>query len=299
MLTKPVRQSVLYDTIASVLAGGANRGEASAPDQDTDGRQYGGQRVLVAEDNPVNQKVARGMLQSLGLEVDVVGNGREAIEAVRNTRYAMVFMDCQMPELDGFEATAGIRGLERGRRRVPIVAMTANAMQGDDRRCILAGMDDYLAKPVKLETLAATVERWLSRNEGLGDTLTLHRPPELAAPPGEPVVERAVLDELRTVMGGDVGEVVEDYLRITPEQIAALEESLQASRLERAARIAHTLKGSSGNLGAGSLAALCATLEQNARLARKEAAVEQLSRLRTQFERVAAELRAYLDGGSA
>jgi CheY-like chemotaxis protein len=119
--------------------------------------------ILVAEDNPTNQKVARVLIQRLGYRVQVVGNGREAVEAVRQFSYSVVLMDCQMPEVDGFQATMEIRELEGGNRRTPIIAMTASALQGDRERCLEAQMDDYISKPVTLETLGGVLARWADR----------------------------------------------------------------------------------------------------------------------------------------
>jgi CheY-like chemotaxis protein len=120
-------------------------------------------RILVAEDNVVNQKVAVCQLEKLGYRVDVAANGAEAIEAVGRVDYALVLMDCQMPELDGLEATAVIRKEERAqnRRRIPIIALTANAMTGDHQKCLDAEMDDFLSKPVKKEDLTAMLQKWI------------------------------------------------------------------------------------------------------------------------------------------
>jgi CheY-like chemotaxis protein len=118
-------------------------------------------RLLVTEDNAVNQRVAIAILRKLGFCADVAANGLEAVELLRTREYDLVFMDCQMPEMDGFQATRAIREMERGARRVPILAMTANAMQGDRERCLEAGMDDYISKPITIVDLKGALHRWL------------------------------------------------------------------------------------------------------------------------------------------
>ena len=121
------------------------------------------QRVLLAEDNEVNQRITVRLLEKLGLAVDAVANGREAVDAVSKKNYGLILMDCQMPEMDGFEATAVIRNRERNNRHTPICALTANAMEGDRERCLAAGMDDYIAKPVSVEKLQEAIDRWIRR----------------------------------------------------------------------------------------------------------------------------------------
>jgi CheY-like chemotaxis protein len=117
------------------------------------------ERILIAEDNAINQKVIERMVQKLGYPVDLVANGREAITALGGSTYTLVFMDCQMPEMDGFEACREIRKLDGG-AQIPIIAITANAMKGDRERCLAAGMDDYVSKPFKQEDLRVVIERW-------------------------------------------------------------------------------------------------------------------------------------------
>jgi signal transduction histidine kinase/DNA-binding response OmpR family regulator len=166
-LTKPVRQPQLLDALGAALGDRpASRPparshvtvmESSEPLPLVGARP----RVLVAEDNAVNQRVAIRMLERLGLGADIASDGREAVQSFARQPYAVVLMDCQMPELDGFEATARIRAREVGGRRTPIIAMTASAMRGDRERCLAAGMDDYIAKPVTIDSLRAVLRRWL------------------------------------------------------------------------------------------------------------------------------------------
>lgn len=168
-LTKPIRRSQLLDCLKLVLAGGGS-GHAS-PEGVPAGiitshvvsevRASLRGHVLLVEDNPVNQKVAVKMLEKLGCRVDVAGNGKEAVEAMTRIRYALVFMDCQMPEMDGYEATRVIREREGADRHTPIVAMTANAMAEDRERCLKAGMDDFVSKPVTAQALTSVLNRWL------------------------------------------------------------------------------------------------------------------------------------------
>ena len=169
-LTKPIRQSQLYECLGLVLANipSAALGTAQPPaplitrHSLSEAQAQSRGRILVAEDNPINQKVAVKMIEKLGYRVDVAGNGREAVEALERIPYAVVFMDCHMPVMDGFQATHAIRCHERGGRRTPIIAMTANAMQEDREQCLKAGMDDFLSKPVASKALAETLNRWIS-----------------------------------------------------------------------------------------------------------------------------------------
>ncbi|MBI4604178.1 MAG: response regulator, partial [Planctomycetes bacterium] len=182
-LVKPVRQAHLSETLAQLLGKqGSGRlphlitarsiieARAERKSQQAEAKARFDARVLVAEDNVVNQKVAVRMLEKLGCRVDVAANGKAAVEMAGSQPYDLVLMDCQMPEMDGYEATAEIRRLQEGApRRLPIVAMTANAMQGEREKCLAAGMDDHIAKPVKLEILRAALKRWTAAHEGSAD----------------------------------------------------------------------------------------------------------------------------------
>jgi CheY-like chemotaxis protein len=189
VLTKPVRQSQLRAWLGRVL-GAPTRPPAPRQESATPARPVSADhavpRILVAEDNVVNQRVVVKTLERLGYRVDVVANGVEAVDAVARLPYAAVLMDCQMPELDGYEATRAIRAWERaamrGGQRLPIIALTANALATDREQCLASGMDDYLAKPLRPETLATTLERWLQPSD-VPAALPLDRAAPRPAPP--------------------------------------------------------------------------------------------------------------------
>ncbi|SPF49330.1 Histidine kinase (fragment) [Candidatus Sulfopaludibacter sp. SbA4] len=179
-LSKPVRQTHLFHTLASTWAKRQGRepsgslspkSNAADPAAAATGKLAPGDtRILVVEDNAINQKVACRMLESLGLRTDVAGNGREAVEMSALVPYDLILMDCQMPEMDGYEASREIRRREGGARQVAVIAMTADAMAGSRERCLAAGMDDYVSKPVRREELHRALSRWLPQatEKGLG-----------------------------------------------------------------------------------------------------------------------------------
>ena len=162
-LTKPVRHSHLLDAIATVMGGGGTDAPLVTRHTIAESRSRAHSRLLVADDNPVNQMVAVALLGKIGYRADVVGNGAEAVDAVSRIDYGAVLMDCQMPEMDGYEATGEIRRREAGGPHIPIIAMTAGALKGDRERCLAAGMDDYVAKPVQIDELAEALRRWVDR----------------------------------------------------------------------------------------------------------------------------------------
>jgi CheY-like chemotaxis protein len=162
-LIKPVKKTQLSSVLCGIFRKNISKGEGR---RDTSGKSPKAAeavrlRVLLAEDNPINQKVALRMLDKIGYRADTVANGLEALEALRQVPYDVILMDCQMPEMDGYEATRSLRALEReeNRRPVRIIAMTAHAMQGDQEKCLEAGMDDYLGKPVRIQELQDALER--------------------------------------------------------------------------------------------------------------------------------------------
>jgi CheY-like chemotaxis protein len=247
--------------------------------------------VLVVEDNAVNQRVAVRMLETRGYHADAVANGREAVDALARIPYDLVLMDCQMPQMDGYAATAAIRQRERARgmaaRRTPIVAMTAHALEGEAQKCLAAGMDDYLPKPVTVQRLEAVLARW-SPQTGPGVL--------------EEAVDASALAALRD-LGEDrpdlLAELLAVYLRDTPPRLAALHEAVARADAEALRRAAHSLKGSSSQIGAVQVARLCTDLEEQASTTDLGGVAETLSRLDEAFDRIRARLQALAGEWSA
>jgi two-component system, sensor histidine kinase and response regulator len=279
-LVKPVRQSQFYDCLAVIAArmSGVERAPAPAPApiitrHTLSERARRRVNVLLAEDNPVNQKVALKVLERLGYSADVVSTGLAAVEAVRAKRYDAVLMDVQMPEMDGLEATRRIRGLgsDSAGLSVPIIALTAHATAGDREDCLGAGMDDYLAKPIKLAELAETLERWLRKPRAASPQADhnmvetgAHETPENRVPTPEAVFDGSVLLDL---LGGDqeaAAEIMGDFLDNAPRLIAEALEALETADLAKIRSKAHTLKGASASVGARHLQSLAARLEGSA-----------------------------------
>jgi two-component system, sensor histidine kinase and response regulator len=269
-LTKPVRRARLLETVAEAVGAGEAAPPPPSPPAavpapapaSAQAMEPPAQRVLVVDDNAVNQLVIQGMLEKRGFAVDCAGDGREALDALEAGPYAIVFMDCQMPELDGYAATGRIREREAavgGAGRLPVVAMTAHAMQGDRERCLAAGMDDYLAKPLRSEALDAVLERWLG---------TPPAAPAAAEPAATPAGDAAdaLVDEARmATFKRDYPEIVPQLVALfvdgTPPLLADLRTAAQAGDAQAVRRGAHKLKGSCQNIGATWLATLARELE--------------------------------------
>jgi CheY-like chemotaxis protein len=223
-------------------------------------------QILLAEDNPVNQRVASAMLENLGFRVDVVADGAQAVKAAAETSYQAILMDGQMPILDGYLAATEIR-LHEGPRRTPIIAVTGSAMKSDQQRCLAAGMDDYLAKPLNLDALAEVLRRW--SDPAMGDDPTRPAPPvhvglDHLDDPGRPVLDADViarLEHLGASAGEDLmGQLATLFLADAVTRVAALRQAIARDDASAVVRSAHTLSGASANLGATALARLCATL---------------------------------------
>lgn len=234
--------------------------------------------ILVAEDNAVNQKVAVRLLEKLGYQADVAANGLEVLEAMSRMTYMVVLMDCHMPEMDGFEATAEIRKREGSARHTPIIAVTANAMYGERERCLAGGMDDYLSKPVKQEELAATIKRWLPGQMPPQPSVTNSTHDESTKE------VQAALQGLCEEFGPEMAiEIVELFLDDTVSQLSALREGLTRLDARAVARTAHSLKGSCGNVGASAMVGVCLQLENLSTSGTVEGVAPLLAQLETDF----------------
>ncbi len=217
-------------------------------------------RILLAEDNVVNQKVALRLLEKLDYRVEIVADGLAAVAAWQSGNFDLILMDCQMPRMDGYAATREIRRLEQGKSHIPIVAITAHAMKGDEEKCRAAGMDDYLAKPIDRERLDTCLERYLPSTNSTGTSPAIQEPPTQAGGAGDPVDWKALLDSI----DGDAGfanELVVAFIGTANRELAGIAAALAASDAARMRDAAHTLKGASANLRAAAATAAASRLE--------------------------------------
>jgi PAS domain S-box-containing protein len=288
-LTKPIKPSQLYDVLVSVFAGQMVRMSPQTRKGHIDPTlaERHPLRVLLAEDNAVNQKLAVRLLEKMGYRADVAANGLEALNAVHRQPYDVVLMDVQMPEMDGLDSTRRICAEVPKERRPQIIAMTANAMTGDRERCLEAGMDDYISKPVRVEELVSALQNAIplpssNGHPGSGDGVD----------PPAPAIDRAVIRTLLETMGDDAIELIVELADIFMEDatrlIGALHDSLAAGDTHVFERTAHTLKSSSASLGATSLSAMCREMEATGRAGSLDGAPELLARAKAEFERVKA-----------
>ncbi len=274
-LHKPLRQGTILDTIARILGVGERlTGTAAAATDDeaveppAPGRRL---RILVAEDNPVNQQVALGLLRKFGHSVDVVGDGAEAVEAVRLLPYDLVLMDVQMPEMDGLEATRAIRALPGAVGQIPIVAMTANAMRGDDQRCLDAGMTGYISKPVDRRKLLEVLAEYSGAETA--------KPAIAQEAPKMPQIDFAVLDLLRDDLETEtVVAILVKFMEDAESRVVESRAAVARDDGERIRREAHTIKGAAASLGLAAIRDACISVEAAARAAEGVAeAVETLA----------------------
>ncbi len=262
-LTKPVRSSELFDCLITSLNSGASidPGHCCAKERSEPSRSSG--TILLVEDNKVNQLVGSKVLENLGYTFTIANNGVEAVDAFGSGTYDAILMDCQMPEMDGYEATEDIRRIEGSEGHIPIIAMTAAAMEGDREHCMAAGMDDFITKPVRLEVVSDGAR-------------ALGRPVGTRARGGGRVMSEVLSDALDRSQielllslddgaGAALQEIVDEYLAMSEEGGVELLRALDDGDAHAVERGAHTLKGASANVGATALVDVCAAYRDVAR----------------------------------
>jgi two-component system sensor histidine kinase/response regulator len=278
ILTKPLRRSQLLNCVTRAMIAAPETGleDTAIRAMPTAPSRAFVPKILLVEDNPVNREVAVGMLESLGCVAHTAENGWLALEAINNDAYDAVLMDCQMPVMDGLTATAELRRREQnaGGARLPIIALTANAMEGDRERCLAAGMDDFLSKPFSQQQLAALLKRWLA----------LHVLPESERREGSrlPLIDAGVLRNIAALARPALlNSMIELYLQHSPPLITAIERAVASGQVEALQEALHTFKSSTANLGGLRLATLtkeCEVLVREGGIAKAAPSVQRIRR---------------------
>jgi PAS domain S-box-containing protein len=293
-LNKPIKQSQLYNVLIQILGGQPIKVRPSRPTPPQIDPQLAGRlplRILLAEDNLVNRKVILLTLQQMGYRADVAGNGLEVLEALRCQSYDVVLMDVQMPEMDGLTATRLICQEWLPSSRPRIIAMTANAMQGDREKCLEAGMDDYISKPIRVEEMVQALSKCQPNREGSGGAGEEVGVEESTLAPLNP----KVLQTFRATAGENasafLAELIDCYLEEAPKQVQAIAAAVAQGNANALRQAAHILKSSSAALGATNLANLCKELEVMHSTQVIEGALEKVSQVEAEYERVKAALQ--------
>jgi two-component system sensor histidine kinase/response regulator len=293
-LHKPVRQSDLYNALLGAVQMPVQVAAATSPEPRA--VMLGSIRLLLAEDNPVNQEVAISMLEMLGCRCDLAANGVEVLAALERADYDVILMDCQMPEMDGFEATAEIRRREQSApgQHVPIIAVTANAMEGDREQCLQAGMDDYLSKPFSRVQLLEVLSRWF----GQAAADAAHEQQERPAAANDDAaasLDAGALSNIRSLQQAGkpdiLARVIDLYLADCPGVMNQLRSAIAAGDAGQVRQLAHRMKSGSANLGALRMAELCKQLEQLGHGGELGDAAALLQRIETEFRQVVAALQ--------
>ena len=307
-LLKPVTHRELRDCLRRVMSAEASKWHELTQPVLAGPRPLGGPTppcILLAEDNPVNQKVARGALEKMRCMVDIVNNGADAVDAWSTGRYDLILMDCQMPVMDGYQATRTIRSREQAGRRIPIIALTADAMSGAEKDCLSAGMDGYLTKPLNRRYLAESLERFLGSAGSAAPADAASAAP--ASPPsprcsprqsrddGSPPVDWERFVSLTDGDGEFAQQLVELFIGSGDAALAQIRDALEREDWSAVGRAAHSFKGSSANIHAQAASAAAARLEEAARAGQ----VEQLSELEQELRREARRASDYLRARSA
>ncbi|MEW6439881.1 MAG: PAS domain S-box protein [bacterium] len=296
-LPKPVRPSAMAQCLASVLGGRVERQEA--PCAGVGPRKMktrrGTVRILLAEDNVSNQQVAAGILKKLGFGVDAVADGAEAVQALERLPYDLVLMDVRMPDTDGLEATRRIRSAQSAvlNRDIPIIALTAHAMQSDRERCLQAGMNDYISKPVRPQTLVEIIDKWLPpETQDAAPQTPVALPAQAPAAAAQPQEREAVVFDRQALVErllGDAGlirTILAGFLDDLPKQMDRLRELVAGGRAEAAVAQAHKIKGAAANVGGEALKEAAAAMEREGKTGGREALVARAPALERQAARL-------------
>ena len=294
LLTKPLRQAQLCECISRAFNTPEVMGVIAGQSMGQPLRA----RILLAEDNPTNQEVAKIMLEGFGCEVEIADNGNKALTCFKKSDYDLVLMDCLMPEMDGFETTRQLRELEQGTgNHVPVIALTADAMQEGRKKCFDSGMDDYLGKPFKPANLRKMLEHWLSRNDETFPTQLETGPkPEVSVETvAEDILDENALNMIRTLQRPGKPDLVKNvigiYLRSTPTLLKTLSEAVARNDPDGMGKAAHSLKSSSAHIGANSLAALAKEMEMQG----AKHSIDGAKELQAQIERSYGEVKQVLE----
>jgi PAS domain S-box-containing protein len=289
-LSKPLKPSLLFDTLVTVFTGQPSpvrrRDSIQVSRVDSKERQLVPLRILLAEDHPTNQKLFLTYLDQLGYRADVAANGLEAIEALERQPYDVILMDVQMPEMDGLDATRHIRRQWSNGQKPRIIAMTANAMQGDREKCLAAGMDDYVTKPFRKDKLAEVLSKCRPITNG---SVTKRGEVEESNFQTAEVIDLVALDELLEDLDGErarLAEMIDSFLEETPPLLVQMRQAMEQHNMTTLGRAAHTIKSSSNTFGAATLAGVCQEIEEKSRLGKLESVTHLVNKVATEYERV-------------